>query len=46
MKKLSITLFAILLAFTSFSQNSIEEEIKELRKKAKLLFNEGVRFAE
>ena len=48
MKQLLITILAILLAFSSYSQsaNSIEEEIKELRKNAKLLYNEGVRYTE
>ncbi len=48
MKQLSITLFAFLLALCSFAQssNSLEEEVKELTKKARLLYNEGVRFAD
>ena len=45
MKKISITLLTFLIVTVSFSQNSLEEEIKELRKNAKLLFNEGVRLA-
>ena len=47
MKKTFITLLVLLTSLTMFSQSqaSLEEEIKELRKKAKLIYNEGVRLA-
>jgi len=41
----TIILLSLLFCGITYAQDSLQEEIKELKKKSNLIFNEGVRLA-